>query len=140
MRPQIVVADDEADIRRLIAFTLKRRGFDVAEVGAGDLALNLIRARHPDLVVLDMMMPGLTGEEVAQAIRADAATAMIPIIMLSAKGQLAEVRQGIAAGANAYMVKPFSPSVLAEKVEELLTPSITAPTELDPAKHRRPHD
>lgn len=127
MTRQIVVADDELDIRRLIAFTLRRRGFEVAEVGAGDMALNLIRARLPDLIVLDMMMPGLTGQEVARAVRADPATVMIPIIMLSAKGQLTEVRQGIAAGANAYLVKPFSPSVLAAKVEELLGLTGTGP-------------
>ncbi|MEJ7762223.1 MAG: response regulator [Thermomicrobiales bacterium] len=139
MKRQIVVADDETDIRRLIAFTLQRRGFEVAEVGAGDMALNLIRARHPDLVVLDMMMPGMTGQEVARAMRADPATAMIPIIMLSAKGQLAEVRQGIAAGANAYMVKPFSPSVLAAKVGELLDLNGIDPGPPAPPSHRRPH-
>ncbi|MDQ3167644.1 MAG: response regulator [Chloroflexota bacterium] len=139
MTRRIVVADDEADIRRLIAFTLRRRGFEVAEVGAGDMALNLIRARLPDLVVLDMMMPGLTGQEVACALRADPTTAMIPIIMLSAKGQLAEVRQGIAAGANAYLVKPFSPSGLAAKVEELLGPTVADPALPTSSGHRGSH-
>jgi DNA-binding response OmpR family regulator len=118
--PRIVVADDEPDIRRLIVFTLRRRGYTIFEAGAGDIALELIRQERPDLVVLDVMMPGLTGVEVAQALAADPATNAIPVVMLSAKGQAAEIAEGLASGARAYLVKPFAPAELAETVSTLL--------------------
>lgn len=118
--PRVLIADDEPDIRRLIVFTLRRRGYDITEAERGDRALDLIRADPPDLIVLDVMMPGLNGHEVAHAVRADPATAPIPIIMLSAKGQVTEVADGLKAGANRYLVKPFSPKDLARHVRELL--------------------
>jgi DNA-binding response OmpR family regulator len=120
MGARIVVADDEADIRRLIAFTLRRRGYDVLEATAGDTALELVRQERPDLVLLDVMMPGLSGLEVAQALRDDAATSAIPIIILSAKGQAAEVEAGLHTGAQAYLVKPFAPQELAARVAGIL--------------------
>ena len=120
MSPRIVVADDEADIRRLIVFVLKRRGYTVMEADAGDVALELIRRELPDLVTLDVMMPGLTGLEVAEALAADPATAAIPVIILSAKGQAAEVQAGLQSGARSYLVKPFESKELAERVEQLL--------------------
>jgi DNA-binding response OmpR family regulator len=117
---RIVVADDDPDIRRLIVFTLKRRGYEVHEANAGDAALELVRRERPDLVVLDVMMPGMTGLEVASALKGDDATSGIPIIILSAKGQVAEVDAGLTSGANLYLVKPFTPQELAAKVAELL--------------------
>ena len=120
MTARIVVADDEADIRRLVSFTLRRRGYTVLEASAGDTALELIRKERPDLCVLDVMMPGLTGTEVARALTADAETAAIPIIMLSAKGQAVEIEQGMESGARAYLVKPFSPAALASQVADIL--------------------
>ncbi|HEV2123731.1 MAG TPA: response regulator [Chloroflexota bacterium] len=120
MSARVVVADDDPDIRRLIVFTLRRRGYAVSEAEAGDSALDLIRQEHPDLVVLDVMMPGMTGIEVARALKRDPATGAIPIIMLSAKGQAAEVDAGLESGARAYMVKPFSTQELASKVAEIL--------------------
>src|SRR5690349_6404016 len=120
MSARIVVADDDPDIRRLIVFTLRRRGYDVQEAARGDTALDMVRAQKPNLVVLDVMMPGLTGIEVAEALKADAETAPIPIIILSAKGQASEVNAGMGAGAQAYMIKPFAPQELAAKVVELL--------------------
>ncbi len=120
MTARIVVADDENDIRRLIVFTLKRRGYTVLEADAGDRALDLIRQEHPDLAVLDVMMPGLTGLEVAKVLSSDAGTSNIPIVMLSAKGQVSEIEQGLASGARSYLVKPFSPQELAARVAEAL--------------------
>ncbi len=120
MSARIVVADDEADIRRLIVFILKRRGYTVLEANAGDVALELVRRERPDLVALDVMMPGLTGLEVAQALNDDPSTADIPIIILSAKGQGTEVEAGIKAGACTYLVKPFAPQELADRVAEIL--------------------
>lgn len=120
---RIVVADDEADIRRLVAFTLKRRGHDVLEADGGDTVLELVRTELPDAIVLDVMMPGMTGLEVARILSTEPETARIPIIILSAKGQAAEVDQGLAAGAHAYLVKPFAPQDLAAKISELLVQS-----------------
>jgi DNA-binding response OmpR family regulator len=117
---RIVVADDEADIRRLIVFTLKKRGYQVLEAAAGDTALDLIRRELPDLAVLDVMMPGLSGLEVAGALRDDPATRSIPIVMLSAKGQAAEIQAGLDSGARAYLVKPFAPQDLAARVAAIL--------------------
>jgi DNA-binding response OmpR family regulator len=119
-RLRVLVADDEEDIRRLTVFTLKRRGFTVLEAAAGDTALELIRRELPDLVVLDVMMPGLDGLQVAGAMRGDPTTAAIPIIMLSAKGQVPEIEAGIASGAVVYLVKPFSPRELADRVTQTL--------------------
>lgn len=120
MTARIVVADDEADIRRLIVFTLRRRGYTVLETTAGDSALTLIREERPDLAVLDVMMPGMSGIEVAQALAADPATSAIPVIMLSAKGQATEVAAGLSSGARVYMVKPFVPQELAAQVGAIL--------------------
>ena len=120
MSARIVVADDEADIRRLVVFTLRRQGYTILEAGAGDAALDLIRQEKPDLAVLDVMMPGLTGLEVAQALQSDPSTASIPVIMLSAKGQAAEVQAGLASGAGAYLIKPFNREELIRRVAEAL--------------------
>jgi DNA-binding response OmpR family regulator len=128
---RIVVADDEADIRRLIAFTLRRRGFEVVEAESGDAALALIAAEPPALVVLDVMMPGLTGHEVARSLAGNPATARIPILMVSAKGQASEVEAGLASGAAAYIVKPFAPRDLAERVTALLAGAETGAAGID---------
>lgn len=118
----ILVADDDPDIRRLVAFTLRRRGYTVLEAATGDDALALIRQGRPDLAVLDVMMPGRTGLDVARALESDRATAAIPVLLLSARGQAGEIADGLATGARAYVVKPFSPPELAERIAALLVP------------------
>ena len=120
MTALIVVADDEADIRRLITFALRRRGYTVMEAGTGDGALALIRAERPQLAILDVMMPGMSGLAVAEALGTDPGTAGLPILMLSAKGQAAEIEEGLRAGACAYLVKPFAPAALIAQVTTLL--------------------
>lgn len=120
MSARILVADDDDDIRALVAFTLRRRGYSVLEASAGDTALELARVERPDLVVLDVGMPGLNGIEVATAMKRDAVCAAIPIIILSAKGQPVEIEQGLSVGADTYLVKPFAPKDLAATVVELL--------------------
>jgi DNA-binding response OmpR family regulator len=117
---RIVVADDEPDIRRLVSFTLRRRGYEVLEADNGEDALALVTAERPHLVVLDVMMPRMTGHEVARALRAHPETAAIPILMVSAKGQEVEVRDGLASGASGYLIKPFAPRDLADRVGSLL--------------------
>jgi CheY-like chemotaxis protein len=113
---RIVIAEDDPDIRRLTAITLRRRGYEVLEASDGDTALALIRSEHPDVAVLDDMMPGLSGVEVTRLLAADEATAGIPVVLASAKGQASELERGLASGARAYVVKPFAPADLAAAV------------------------
>jgi len=119
--PRIVVADDDPDLLRLVSFTLQRRGHTVFEASAGDAALDLIRRELPNLAVLDVAMPEMTGLEVAQALSKDAQTSKIPIIMLSARGQATDVEAGRQSGATLYMVKPFVPQELALQVTQILS-------------------
>jgi len=104
----------------LIAFTLRRRGYTVLEAEDGTVALERIRRERPDLAVLDVMMPGLTGLAVTRQLGLEPETAAIPIILLSAKGQGSEIEAGLASGARLYLVKPFSPRELADRVAEVL--------------------
>jgi DNA-binding response OmpR family regulator len=120
MVARILVADDELDIRRLVTFTLQRRGHDVLPAANGDEAIALTRRERPDLIVLDVMMPGRGGLDVTRELAADPATASIPVILLSALGQAGEVAAGLATGARAYLVKPFAPADLADRVGAIL--------------------
>jgi CheY-like chemotaxis protein len=118
---RILVADDDPFIRRLIAFTLKKRGYEILEADNGATALHLARQEKPDLVVLDVLMPAMTGLEVTKILSQDPATAHIPIVILSANAQQAEIDAGLASGAIAYLIKPFEPKALGERVAEILT-------------------
>ena len=120
MSARIVIAEDEEDIRSLIAFTLRRRGYSVVEASNGDEGLALIRSERPDLALLDVMMPGLSGIEVAQELAADPSTHGIPLVLLSAKGQATEIEAGMASGVRAYVVNPFAPKELAARIAEIL--------------------
>jgi CheY-like chemotaxis protein len=115
----ILLADDEENLRTLVRTTLDQPGYRILESEDGAAALELARRERPDVVVLDWMMPGMTGMEVLTALRRDQATARIPIILLTAKGQRADHQQAVASGASAYLMKPFSPLQLLTKVEEL---------------------
>ncbi len=115
----ILLADDEAHLRTLVRTTLDQPGYRILESEDGATALALARSERPDVVVLDWMMPNMTGIEVLTALRRDAATARLPIILLTAKGQRADVAQALANGATAYLAKPFSPLELLAKVDEL---------------------
>lgn len=121
MSVAIVVADDDPDIRRLIAFTLARRGYEVFEAGDGIEALELIRHHRPALAVLDVMMPALSGLQVTERLLDDPSLREMPVLLLSARGQAVEIEQGLNAGARGYMVKPFSPKTLARHVADLLS-------------------
>lgn len=116
----VLVADDEADIRRLISYTLQRRGYRVTQAPAGDEALKLAMDEPPDLAVLDVTMPGLSGLEVTRELAARPATARVPVILVSANGQAAEIAAGLASGACAYIVKPFTPHELVDRVAAVL--------------------
>ncbi len=118
MKPKLVIAEDEADIRRLIVFLL--RSYDLYEAQNGRRALELIREVHPDMVLLDILMPEMTGLEVLDAMRENPLTASIPAVLLSAKGQAAEIEQGMRSGATRYLVKPFEAQSLRACVAEVL--------------------
>ena len=116
----ILVVDDDDDICALVAFKLEAMGHDVLVEHEGEGGLATIQLVRPDLVVLDWMMPRMNGLEVCLAVRADPELASVPVILLTAKAQEADVQRGFAAGADDYLVKPFSPRELASRVDALL--------------------
>ena len=119
-RPVVLVADDDDDIRDLVAFRLDRAGYEVLRAGDGQQALDLAKEHVPDLAVLDVMMPKLTGYDVTRELRANAATSRIPVILLTARVQEADVARGFEAGADDYVKKPFSPQELKARVQAVL--------------------
>ena len=120
MAKKILIAEDEADIRALIEFTLKFAGFDVVSAKNGLEALEAAQAELPDLILLDVRMPQMTGYEACEAIKSDPDTRHIPVVFLSAKGQEKEILAGLEAGATEYLLKPFAPDELARRITELL--------------------
>jgi DNA-binding response OmpR family regulator len=120
MSKHVLIADDEPNIVISLEFLMKREGHRVSVARDGDAALELIRRERPDLVLLDVMMPGKSGFEVCQTVRSDDALAGVKILMLSAKGRDTDLAKGSALGADAYMTKPFSTRELADKVRSLL--------------------
>jgi two-component system, OmpR family, phosphate regulon response regulator PhoB len=117
---KILLAEDEADIRRLITLKLEQAGHVVRAFGDGAAALADAREHAPDLAVLDVVMPEVSGLEVCRGLRQDPATAAVPIIILTARAQQGDIDAGLAAGASEYIVKPFSPRELAMRVSALL--------------------
>jgi DNA-binding response OmpR family regulator len=120
---RIVIADDDADIRELVVFKLRHGGHDVIPVADGAAAVEACASQRPDLVILDVMMPGMSGLDAARALREDETLAGLPIIMLTARAQESDIEQGFEAGADDYVVKPFSPRELASRVEAVLARS-----------------
>lgn len=116
----VLVADDEPDVRELIAYRLRRSGYDVIEAMDGQEAFELATTRVPSLAVLDVMMPKLDGYELTRRLRADDATRDIPIILLTARAQEADVARGFEAGADDYLRKPFNPDELVARVRAVL--------------------
>lgn len=117
---RVLVADDDADIRELVAFKLRGAGYSVDLVGDGQAAWEKFEAAPPQLVVLDIQMPHMSGIEVLRRIRAGD-TANVPVMLLSARSRDSDVEVGLAAGANAYLIKPFSPRELLRRVNELIS-------------------
>jgi DNA-binding response OmpR family regulator len=113
---RVLIADDDLDIRELVVFKLEQNGIDVIEHGDGESALQSALTEPPDVILLDVMMPRLSGIDVCRRLREDGRTATTPIIMLTAKGQEADVQRGFGAGADDYIVKPFSPRELVSRV------------------------
>jgi DNA-binding response OmpR family regulator len=120
MAHKVLIADDEPNILISLEFLMKREGHDVLLARDGTEALAAIRRERPALVLLDVMMPGMTGFDVCQAVRADESLAGVRIVLLTAKGRDTDIAKGLALGATAYMTKPFSTKELAARVRELL--------------------
>jgi DNA-binding response OmpR family regulator len=118
--PLVLVADDDEDIRSLVTFRLERAGFRVIAAEDGDSALTLALERSPDLAVLDVMMPRLDGYELTRRLREHEQTKSMPIILLTARAQEADVARGFEAGADDYIRKPFSPQELRARVQAIL--------------------
>ena len=120
MTKQVLIVDDEPNIVISLEFLLLREGFEVRVARDGEVGLAKIRESHPDLVVLDVMMPKLDGFAVLEAVRADPALQSTRILMLTAKGREVDQKKGLGLGADAYIAKPFSTHELVDKVRELL--------------------
>jgi len=116
----VLVVDDERDIVELIDYNLTRAGYVVLREYDGEAALSSVRRRRPDLVILDLMLPGIDGFDVCKQLKASEATAGIPIIMLTARTEEADVVLGLELGADDYVTKPFSPRVLVSRVRAIL--------------------
>jgi two-component system, OmpR family, phosphate regulon response regulator PhoB len=116
----ILLAEDDPDIRDLVAFKLRQVGHEVRAFEDGTSALNSAREDVPDIAILDIMMPGISGLDVCRELRADPLTADVPVIILTARAQESDIETGFAAGADDYIVKPFSPRELASRVQAVL--------------------
>jgi len=119
-KKQILVVDDEEDILDLVCFNLTKEGYQVICTTTGEKAIEIIRKQRPDLVVLDLMLPGINGLEVAKILKNDSGTRDILIVMLTAKGEEADIVAGLELGADDYVTKPFSPRILAARVKAVL--------------------
>jgi DNA-binding response OmpR family regulator len=118
----VLVVDDEQDILDLVRYRLENDGYRVITASDGQTGLALAQEEHPDLCILDVMMPKLTGLEVLAHLRADPATAETRVIMLTARGQDADIDRGFELGAHDYVTKPFSPKELRRRVHAQLSP------------------
>jgi len=116
--PRVLVVDDDPQVVRLLRVNLELEGYDVVSAADGQQALDAVDAESPDLVVCDVMMPGMDGVEVVRRLRADKKT--VPVVMLSAKAMRSDMKAGLDAGANEYVTKPFDPAELIEVVDRLL--------------------
>ncbi|MDD0839787.1 response regulator [Curvibacter sp. HBC61] len=136
MKKTILTIDDQADIRRLVRMTLEYDGYTVLEASEGAEGLALARSRRPDLILLDVMMPGVDGLMVGKTLQADPVLSRIPVIMLTALDRDADIDAGLEVGVRAYLCKPFGPVELLQMIESFIqeadgaatAPSATAPT------------
>jgi CheY-like chemotaxis protein len=117
---KILIAEDERDIRDLVAFTLRFAGYEVFAAANGEEAVEMAPNVSPDLILMDVRMPRMTGYEACRIIKLNPDLKDIPIVFLSAKGQEAEIQQGLEAGAEEYLLKPFAPDQLTSHVKSIL--------------------
>jgi DNA-binding response OmpR family regulator len=120
VRTRLLVVDDELDILELVQYNLRKAQYDVVCVASGEEALAQVRSAPPDLIVLDLMLPGVDGLEVCKALKRDTRTAAIPIVILTARGEEADIVAGLELGADDYLTKPFSSRVLLARIRAVL--------------------
>ncbi len=135
---KILVVEDEEEIRELVAYNLVKQGYRVIPAETGEEGLRLVRAETPDLIVLDLMLPGVDGLEVCRALKRDPDTEAIPLVMLTAKGEETDIVTGLELGADDYLTKPFSPRVLTARIRAVLRRKAEEP--LDEQEELRIHD
>jgi len=128
-RNKILVVEDEEDIQELVCYNLIKEGYEVCCAAAGEEALRIAGSESPDLILLDLMLPGIDGLEVCELLRADDKTRETPIIMLTARGEESDVVTGLELGADDYITKPFAPRVLAARIRALLRRTRVDPVE-----------
>jgi two-component system alkaline phosphatase synthesis response regulator PhoP len=145
-KQKILIVDDEEDILELLKFNLSREGYQVPCAASGEQALRLVRLEKPDLIVLDLMLPDIDGLEVTRRLKNDPNTKNLPIVMLTAKGEEADIVTGLELGADDYITKPFSPRILVARVRAVLRRKIKEQPEetsvlrihdleIDPGRH-----
>ena len=118
---RILIAEDEPDIRELVAFTLRFAGHEVVATSNGEEALHKAGEIIPDIILMDVRMPRMTGYDACRAMKADPMLKDIPVVFLSAKGQDSEIQTGLDAGAEEYLLKPFAPDQLTDRVKAILS-------------------
>jgi len=119
-KERILVVEDDEDILQLLKYNLAKEGYKVTGAASGEEALKVLKSNVPDLVLLDLMLPGIDGLEVCRLLKREAKTSQVPIIMLTAKGEEADIVTGLELGADDYITKPFSPRVLLARVRTVL--------------------
>jgi two-component system alkaline phosphatase synthesis response regulator PhoP len=118
---KILIAEDEPDIRELVAFTLRFAGYEVVAASNGEEAVQTASREFPDLILMDVRMPRMTGYDACRVMKASAELKDIPVVFLSAKGQESEIQAGLEAGAEEYLLKPFAPDQLTDRVRAILS-------------------
>ena len=133
---RILVVDDEEDVLELVRYNLAKNGYKVITATTGEQAINEARGKTPDLIVLDLMLPGIDGLEVCRKLKSDVKTERIPIIMLTAKGEETDIVTGLELGADDYVTKPFSPKVLIARLRRILHRTVSRDLERPPVRIR----
>jgi len=128
-KEHILVVDDEESILELVTYNLRRDGYQVTAVGTGEEAMRLARSKPPALILLDLMLPGVDGLEVCRVLKNDPGTSHVPILILTAKGEEADIVAGLELGADDYITKPFSPRILLARIKAVLRRKTQEPAE-----------
>ncbi len=143
---KVLVIEDDSDIRELVRYNLQNEGFSVLEAQSGEIGIDVSRRERPDLILLDLMLPGIQGLEVCKNLKSGRDTQATPVIMVTAKGEEADIVSGLEVGADDYITKPFSPRVLIARVRAVLRRSREIPADdsaicrvhnlvIDPQRH-----
>jgi two-component system phosphate regulon response regulator PhoB len=138
-KSNILIIEDEEDIRELVKYNLQREGFSVLEADTGEKGLQLIQRTVPDLILLDLMLPGKDGLEICRLLKREERTRHIPVVMMTARGEESDIVTGLEMGAEDYVVKPFSPKVLVARAKAVLRRNASVP-ELQPDDVLKIHD